>query len=413
MFTAPGAEPFAYHDPWSASLDGRLKDLVARSRRIAYYYDKPDTSTFRYRAFNVVEALANAPELDISASWFCRDDLCRVSAFIDRADVLVICRARYAPPVAQLIGRARARNIPVLFDVDDLIFDPEYVHLIVETLDQDAGNDWTWDTYFALTGRFGAVLRMCDGAITTNERLASCIRRYAPGIRVAIVPNFLNRAQQRVSSALFAEKKLSRFARDECIHIGYFSGTPTHNRDFAVISGALGKLMDRDSRIRARVVGFLDRRAGLERHQDRIEVFPLQDFMNLQRLISQVEINVAPLQDNSFTNCKSELKYFEAAICGTITVATPTFAFANAIADGCNGFLANAHEWDEKLESALAVVEDQDAYMAIAERAFRNAEEKYGWDRHAKAVASAVFDLAMQPIAGGRASEAVEPVVSV
>jgi len=36
-----------------------------------------------------------------------------------------------------------------------------------------------------------------------------------------------------------------------------------------------------------------------------------------------VEIVIAPLQENVFTNCKSELKYFEAAIVGTIPSYSP------------------------------------------------------------------------------------------
>ena len=69
-------------------------------------------------------------------------------------------------------------------------------------------------------------------------------------------------------------------------------------------------------------------RAAAARVPERIEVCPLQDFVNLQRLIGEVEINIVPLQDNAFTNCKSELKYFEAAIVETVTVATPTYTFS-------------------------------------------------------------------------------------
>ena len=76
------------------------------------------------------------------------------------------------------------------------------------------------------------------------------------------------------------------------------------------------------------------------RYRDRIEFYPLQDFMNFQRLIAEVEINIAPLQDNTFTNCKSELKFFEAAICGTLTLATPTFSFRNSIVHGTTGFFS-------------------------------------------------------------------------
>ena len=84
-------------------------------------------------------------------------------------------------------------------------------------------------------------------------------------------------------------------------------------------------------RVVLRVVGCLEPGQELTKYRDRIEMFPLQDFLNLQRYVAQVEINIAPLQDNVFTNCKSELKFFEAAICGTLTLASPTFCFRNAI----------------------------------------------------------------------------------
>ena len=92
--------------------------------------------------------------------------------------------------------------------------------------------------------------------------------------------------------------------------------------------------------------------------------------MNLQRLIAEVEINIAPLQDNLFTNCKSELKYFEAAITGTITVASPTYTFSRAIVDGGNSFLAAAYEWNAKLEAALGLVRQPSRYAEMAEEGF-------------------------------------------
>jgi glycosyltransferase involved in cell wall biosynthesis len=127
------------------------------------------------------------------------------------------------------------------------------------------------------------------------------------------------------------------------------------------------------------------------RYRDRIEFYPLQDFMNLQRLIAEVEINIAPLQDNTFTNCKSELKFFEAAICGTLTLATPIFSLRNSIVHEKTGFLVPSHAWDSALQEALAVLEDESRYSAIAAAAFEYVQEAYGWDRHAHTIARAVF----------------------
>jgi glycosyltransferase involved in cell wall biosynthesis len=371
MLKAARTSPIPYRDPWTRSFEDRIAALSSRPRRIAYFYERPDTSTFRYRVFNMVEALAAAPELGISASWFHRGDLDRMDRFLDRADTLVICRARYNAAIGRLIGRAKARGLSVLFDVDDLVFDVDHVHLLIDALDQEPEAEATWDAWFGMIGRIGATLRLCDRAITTNAFLARQIETFVPRLTVSMVPNFLNREQQAISRKLFEAKHSSGFTRDGKIHIGYFSGTPTHNRDFAVVQTALARLLERDPRLVVRVVGFLEPRGELLRHRDRLEIYPLQD--------------------NLFTNCKSELKYFEAAICGTLTIASPTFVFRRAISEGENGFLARAHEWEAKLRAAIATLEEPARYAAIAERAFHHAEAVYGWDRQARAITAAVF----------------------
>ena len=391
MFTASQLPTWHYQHPWNVSFEDRLSAFCARERRVAYFYETPDTTTFRYRVFNMVEALNAAPEAGISASWFSVIDFERMHRFIDQADAIVLVRSRYSPIVDRIIGRARTRKIPVFFDVDDLVFDQDYVSLIIDSLDQNLDSDQIWENWFAYSGRIGATIRLCDGAITTNAYLASRISAFAPGVICRIVPNYLNRLQQERSSAIWEGKRDSHFERDGKIHIGYFSGTPTHNRDFQVASSALASIMDEDPRVLVRVVGFLDTNGPLSPYRDRIELFPLQDFVNLQRLIGEVEVNVAPLQNNVFTNCKSELKYFEAAIVGSLTVASPTFTFRNSIRDGENGFLAGAHEWEAKIRRARDLVDNPLQYSALVERAYNEMVCKYGWNCFASQIAEAIL----------------------
>ena len=339
----------------------------------------------------MVEALNAASHLGVCATWFSTIDSERIDSFIDRADVLVLCRARYNAVVDQILSRAKIRNIPVLFDVDDLIFDLDYVPLIVDALDQNVETDITWDNWFGAVSRLQTTLRRCDGAITTNQYLVDRISAVVPNVTPRVVPNFLNRAQQERSCAIFDAKWRSEFKRDYQIHIGYFSGTPTHNHDFSVVLPAIAVLMDEDPRIVLRVVGHVRHAGVLARHRDRIETFPLQDFVNLQGLIGEVEINVAPLQNNIFTNCKSELKYFEAAVVGTLTIASPTYTFANSIVDGQNGYLACAHEWESKLDVAINLLGTPKKYAEIAKCAHEQAISNYGWDQLANKIVSALF----------------------
>jgi glycosyltransferase involved in cell wall biosynthesis len=360
-----------YADPWSLSYEDRLAMLRSGSPRIAYYYTLPDTSTFRYRVFNMVEALRIA-EPQASASWFTADDAGGATEAVAQADLVVVCRAMYSRHVAAVITRAQAAGNRVLFDVDDLIFDWRYTHLIMETLDQDPHDDGL-QAWFGWISRLGATLQLCDGAITTNEFLAERIRRFHD-VPTFVVPNFLNQAQLDLSERIVTAKRSSRLLRDGRFHVGYFSGTPTHNRDFAIVEPALLQLLDELPRLSIRIVGFMDLSPSLRAYGDRIELLPLQDFLNLQRLIGEVELNVISLQDNEFTNCKSELKYFEAGVVGTPSVASPTYTLRRAIRHGENGFLSTAPAWYATLREAI---EDLDRLDSIAEAAHDDALERY------------------------------------
>lgn len=378
-------------DPFTASFEARLAALSVGQLKLAYFYHLPDNSTFRYRVLNMIECLTALPELGISAAWFSLADLPHFERFVDRADALVLCRTQYADDVSRMISRAKARGVRVLFDVDDLVFDTDYTHLILDTLDQNTTGDHVWNFWFAYIGRIGAALRQCDGVITTNEFLADRVKDFAPKLKTYVIPNFFNRRQQEESESLWMQKRTAHFARNEYLHIGYFSGTPTHNRDFAIAADSLAKILAEDSRVVLRVVGFLDPRGPLLPFKDQIEILPLQDFVQLQRLIAEVEINIAPLQNNAFTNCKSELKYFEAAIVGTATIASPNFTFARSIQHGSTGMLANSYEWLTALRTAIRLVDNRDEYAAMAERSFDIVQERYGWNRFVHRINEVIF----------------------
>jgi glycosyltransferase involved in cell wall biosynthesis len=384
-----------YADPWaSETFASRIAALGRGRMRVAYYYDFPDGSTFRYRVYNMIQAL-RIDRTGISASWFCRADSDWFDRIVDLTDLLVICRARYTDRLSSMIERAKNLGRSVIFDVDDLVVDPQYTHLLMNTLDQDTGSDPHLDFWFSHIARLAAVLRLCDRVITTNEYLASRIRACSSK-NVHIVPNFINCEQLGYSLLITAAKRASKFARDGRIHLGYFSGSPSHDKDFELISDSLARLLDEDPRLHIRVVGYLNVKGPVVRHQERIERAPMHDFINLQHLIGSTEINLVPLQDNTFTNCKSELKFFEAGIVGTNTIASPVFAYRQVINDGVNGLLAGPCEWESKLRFAVDALDcGGNAYAEMAERAFEYSRSHYSWEAQFPAIYKALFDASL------------------
>jgi glycosyltransferase involved in cell wall biosynthesis len=379
-----------YRAPWDIPFDDRLSMLRRGSPRAAYFYSVPDTSTFRYRAYNVAQALtASPPGRGPSASWFTEADLGQSGRVLDACDVLILCRnSLYTERVARLAAQARARHRRILFDVDDLVFDPAYIHLLMDTLGVNMREEAVWNYWFSYVGRVGATFALCDGAIVTNEYLAEHARSWS-GKPARVIPNFLNREQQEFSDRIWDAKAANGWARDGRTHVAYFSGSPSHARDFGLVSSTVARLMDDDASLWLRIVGFLEPGPELNRHRSRIEYLPLQDFINLQREIGAVEVNLVPLQDNPFTNCKSELKWFEAAIVGALTIASPTYTYERIIKDGCNGWLSHAHTWEAKLREILASLDDHRAL--IAPRAREQARESFGWDRQAEIIVAGLF----------------------
>jgi glycosyltransferase involved in cell wall biosynthesis len=357
--------PIADHrDPWMDDFWARFAAFRRGSHRVAYFYEKADNSTFRYRAYNMVQTLNEAAG-EISAGYFFPSDGNKIDMVLNLADTIVLCRMRYEAVVSRIVAVAKSRGKTVLYDVDDLVFDTDLTHMILGTLAQDFEHPGVWDHWFAYISRIGTVLRMCDAAITTNPYLARRISDFT-GKPAFIIPNYMNRQQLEFSQVLYEEKRKRGFQRNGLFHVGYFSGTPTHKRDFDLAVPALADFMEQHAHVRVLIVGYIALPPELERFRSRVDVYPFHDFVNLQRVISLVELNIVPLVDNVFTHCKSELKYFEAAAVGTLTIASPTSTYAAAIQHGVNGWLSSSIEWGVALDEALARVEAGDGMWQAA-----------------------------------------------
>jgi len=375
-----------YKDPWIKSFEFRIQQLTSKNKKVAYFYETPDNSTFRYRVYNMVQTLNELSE-ETSASYFFTDDFKYLDLILSCCSIIVICRTRYSDSINQLITIAKSKGLRIFFDIDDLVFNPSYIHLILHSLDQDLKHPQVWDHWFAYSSRLGETLRLCDAAITTNQHLANQIQLFTSK-PVYIIPNFMNQDQLEISDFLFQQKILSSFKRDSNLHIGYFSGTPTHNKDFEIVLDSLIELLEKYPGLVLRVAGYTEFKEKLNQYASRVEVIPFQDFINLQYWIASTEINIVPLQDNIFTNSKSELKFFEAAIVGTVTVASPTFTYRSAISDGVNGYLANSFEWFAKLDNLIGCF---DNYAELAVQAQKDAAQKYAWYNQLRVIEDALF----------------------
>ena len=378
--------------PGIASMHERLANANANAKhRIAYFAENVQSSTFRYRAANMVAVLnevAGSGEVQACAACFFTGDLRYTKHIVENADVLVISRARYDSGLAALVQAFQLQGKRVLFDIDDLVFDTQVIDLIISTSSQIA-SDEILNYWYSVVGRMAQTLQLCDGVITTNGFLANKIKQFI-NLPINIVPNFANNEQLTISEPLY-QRKLSQDdeIKTRRIKLGYFSGSASHNGDLAIISNTLERVMAADERIDLVLVGHVDleqafgvRFGGyLKGHlSNRLSVHPFVDYLALQELIADVDFNLVPLQINDFTHCKSELKYVDAAMVGTCTIASPTYAYQQAIRDGENGYIAANDEWEVILLKAIAIRDaDFKQHNRITAAAYQDVQQRFTW----------------------------------
>lgn len=362
-----------FKEPWDHSFADRFSKLVARQKRVAYFYDQFDNSTFRYRVYNPCQTL-NGVDGEWGGSFFFLSESDQFDLIVGQADLIIVCRAKYSLQYAALVAIARAKGKKLIYDVDDLVFDLDLAHFIANNNAYDLSDPRSIDGWFAYVGRISAALRMCDGAITTNQFLANEIKQRT-GISALVMKNYLNQEQLAYSEQVLEHKSQER--EDGKFKIGYFSGSPSHEHDFLVARSALSELMHAHPRVELVLVGYIARMAVEPAFKHRVTVIGFHDYVNLQRVIASVDLNIAPLQHNIFTNCKSELKLFEASIVETLTLATPTHTFSAAIEDGVDGYLATDMEWFEKMNRILSASPDD--LQKIARKSKSKCLKNYGW----------------------------------
>jgi glycosyltransferase involved in cell wall biosynthesis len=348
------------HALWSHSLAERIGMLKDGTIRVAYLAPKPEYGTFRYRCFNPVNAV-NRHSHKLSASYFFYSDLETLDNLADYSDVLVVSRCPHDAPLDRLYRRFRNQGKRVLFDIDDLVFDTRYATLVASNLgyllEEEELNQWT-----AFISNIGSALQASDGVLTTHAYLAERISE-TTSLPVFVVPNTFNDAQRDASNNALASAK----SHGQGVHLGYFSGSQSHSLDFAVVARQLATFLEESLHSRLTIVGHLEVPAEFARFGERISTRPFMDFQSMQSVLRDIDLNIVPLQDSPFTWSKSELKYFEAALVETPTLASSTPVFRGAITHGVTGYLAESTHWLDTLHHIESG--GSDVLKAVGEKA--------------------------------------------
>lgn len=374
--------------PWSIDLEARVSELKTAKKSgkkiaVIIYSDKDLYSSFRYRAYNIYEATK-----DYSKKWqlifFFENELTELKKQLKNVDLLIFGRLeRWQLQYDSLAIAAREYGAKIVFDLDDCICGTKYIRNMFNVVAPDTVDQ---DYWINKSAHMEMISQLADGFIATNEYLGKILSDSHDKKPYRVIPNFLNQAQIKASEEILSRDYIK--TKNDTFTIGYFSGSHTHATDFEVIYPELIQLLENQPNFKLKIVGMLPLPHSAEAlvKNGQIEFIKLVDFLTLQRLLASVDVNVAPLADNVFTNCKSELKFFEAALMKTPTIASPTFIFKKAIKNNKTGLLCRPGEWTDAI---LKIYNDKDFAKAISNEAYAYTLETYHPEKVVKQIEDA------------------------
>ena len=324
---------------------------------------------------------------------------------LEGASLVVLWRVPYSAHVQGIIDFAHARGALVVFDVDDLMFRPEMAVIdIIDGIRSQKFSELQTQAFFTQIGRS---LKACDIVTCPTEELAHHARLM--GRPAYVLPNGFDDASHDL--ARLARRDWAEVS-DDLLRIGYAGGSRTHQRDFAVAAPAIARVLRENDH--ARLVIFRDPSSGeglvlmqeFPEFADLADRIEWRDMVKLGALpveMARFAVNIAPLEaDNPFCDAKSELKFFEAALAGVPTVASPSGPFARAIEDGVTGFLARGEaDWHRALTALLG---DAALRGRMAQAAYHVSLGRFGPGARARALGQ-MLALAQGGASGAAAFE--------
>jgi glycosyltransferase involved in cell wall biosynthesis len=318
----------------------------------------------RYRAYNVMEALRLVGvESDCVDYRLVSTRQSELLAF----DLIVLVRRRSSPEIDLLLQFAEKHCIPVICDLDDYLFDEEvlphseYLRMLPT---EDA---------LSVINEFRGPMLKCRYYTGSTPYLTQ--RAVSLGVAPYLIRNGLNTTQIELSRIALDAVKAERSGPD--LWLGYFSGTLTHQSDFGLIAPVIVRLLEEFPTLGLVVAGDFDLAQFPEftPFVNRLDQRPFVDWTRLPAEIARVDINLIPLVLSPFTEAKSDLKYYEAAVLKIPSVASPTEVFRACITHGANGFLASSlDEWHRALRQLIT---DSALRRLMGQRAYEHVFENY------------------------------------
>lgn len=279
-----------------------------------------------------------------------------VQGFMDSlvgARAAIFYRVAALPRILHAILHANSMGLDTYYEVDDLIFDAGcYPDPFPSFEGQISATEYAGLQFGVPLFRYA--MSMCKGSIASTPALAKQMQAVTATTANILIRNALD---ERNEAAIIMGAHPIRRAAEARVRIFYGSGTKAHNADFnRLVAPAIFELMQRFAHVDLVIVGHLKLKPELAAMGDRIISYSfIADITAYWSVLASCDINLAVLEPGIVADCKSEIKWLEAAVLQIPSIVSATSTYEDVIEDGVDGYIARSPEqWHDRLETLIA-----------------------------------------------------------
>ena len=256
-------------------------------------------------------------------------------------NAVVLHRGAVGPGFSALRDQTKACAIPLFYDLDDNIIDPEAIEAASHLKHFDgptirAIQDWTRTNI--------ACLEECDGGLFSTPSLRDIGLRHNPNSKLArnYLPAFYLGMREP-----FVKR------RDAKLRVYYGPGSIEHKIHFNQVATVLPEIMREFPAVEFYMGGGLEPPNNMEEFAYRMISLPIVRPEIYYRTLQLMDIALAPLALDRFSEAKSWVKVLEAASAGCIWIGSDQSDYREFNALTGTGHLVSGEDWASAFRSVL------------------------------------------------------------
>ena len=376
-------------DILALQLAGAPSGLAKADREIGKIAIVADTGLPQCRFYRLDQKIAQLSLLGIEAELY--DYRASLEDFHQRLPSLqavIFYRVPATPEIIDAIAAVRRAELPSFYEIDDLMFDAEH---FPDSFDSYGGqiSRGLFATLVTGTEALKAAMALCDYGLASTGPLAERMAKIVRSGQAFVHRNALHGPHEKMMARLPVRRD------DGHIHLFYGTGTKAHNEDFEQhLTPALARILAEFPSVKLVIVGYLVVPPSLAPFADQIMLIPpVWEIDAYWRILAGMDINLAVLKAGPVADCKSEIKWLEAAMLGIPSIVTPTETYREVVAADETGLFATTpEEWYRAIRRLVVSQKERRRIGAAAHEAVRDAYALPATSRNLRSILKSVTE---------------------